>query len=200
MFVSSATILCVYVFAFCWVYAIKIMKSEDASIWKALIKTPASIVLIVYTFLCVWFVGGLTVFHLYLISTNQSTYENFRYRYDRSENPYNRGVFENFKEVFWTSIPPSKNDFRAVVERESEFQPRTPRGGFVNSHIEKTPSDVEMGNSKTNAERFDRRRSGSWELASDIGSFGSGFGDSNRIMGGSSGSLGGGALTGQTRQ
>ncbi|CAI9280606.1 unnamed protein product [Lactuca saligna] len=200
MFVSSATLLCVYVFSFCWVYAIKIMKSEDVSIWKALIKTPASIVLIIYTFICVWFVGGLTVFHLYLISTNQSTYENFRYRYDRTENPYNRGVFENFKEVFWTSIPPSKNDFRAVVEREAEMLGRTPRGSFVNSNVEKTPSDVEMGNNRKPMERFDRRRSGSWDLASDIGSFGSGYGESNRIMGGSSGSLGGGALTSQNRQ
>ncbi|KAI3766059.1 hypothetical protein L2E82_16108 [Cichorium intybus] len=198
MFVSSATLLCIYVFAFCWVYAIKIMNSEDVSIWRALIKTPASIVLIIYTFICVWFVGGLTVFHLYLISTNQSTYENFRYRYDWTENPYNRGVFENFKEVFWTSIPPSKNDFRAVVEREPEIMGRTPRGGFVNSHVEKTPSDVEMVNRKP--ERFDRRRSGSWELASDIGSVGSGFGDSNRIIGGSSGSLGGGSLAGLNRQ
>lgn len=36
-----------------------------------MIKTPASIVLIVYTFISMWFVGGLTAFHLYLISTNQ---------------------------------------------------------------------------------------------------------------------------------
>lgn len=47
------------------------MDSEDITLWKAMIKTPASIVLIVYTFISVWFVGGLTAFHLYLISTNQ---------------------------------------------------------------------------------------------------------------------------------
>ncbi|KAK9066380.1 hypothetical protein SSX86_013702 [Deinandra increscens subsp. villosa] len=221
MFVSSATLLCVYIFAFCWVYVIKIKNSEDTSIWGALIKTPASIVLMIYSFICVWFVGGLTVFHLYLISTNQSTYENFRYRYDRTENPYNRGILENFKEVFWRSIPPSKNDFRAVVEREAESLPWALRDGFVNSNVEKTPSDVEMGDRKATGnygsgqvDKYDQSghddlqghprrsswgRSGSWELPSDVASVASGLGDSNRIVGGSSDSLGG-QLRGQNRQ
>lgn len=71
MFVFSTTLLCIYVFGFCWVYIKRIMVLDDTTIWKAMIKTPASIVLIAYTFISVWFVGGLTAFHLYLISTNQ---------------------------------------------------------------------------------------------------------------------------------
>lgn len=71
MFVFSTTLLCIYVFAFCWVYVRRIMGSEDTTIWRAMIKTPASMVLIIYTFISMWFVGGLTAFHLYLISTNQ---------------------------------------------------------------------------------------------------------------------------------
>ncbi|KAL9994889.1 putative protein S-acyltransferase [Helianthus debilis subsp. tardiflorus] len=71
MFVFSTTLLCIYVFSFCWIYIKKIMDSEDITLWKAMLKTPASIGLIVYTFIAVWFVGGLTAFHLYLISTNQ---------------------------------------------------------------------------------------------------------------------------------
>ncbi|KAI3686360.1 hypothetical protein L1987_80035 [Smallanthus sonchifolius] len=203
MFVSSATLLCIYVFSFCWVYAIRIMHSENTSIWRALIKTPASIVLIIYTFLSVWFVGGLTIFHLYLISTNQSTYENFRYRYDRTENPYNRGIFGNFKEVFWTSIPPSKNNFRAFVPKEPKPPTRVTGGSFVNSDREKIPSDVEIGSMKPTWKTEetdcgpggDRRsslgRSGSWDLQSEIASI-TGIGYSDRISrGGSSGSLGG---------
>ncbi|KAJ0440537.1 putative protein S-acyltransferase [Helianthus annuus] len=228
MFVSSATLLCIYVFAFCWVYVIKIKNSEEKSIWGALIKTPASIALIIYTFICVWFVGGLTVFHLYLISTNQSTYENFRYRYDQTVNPHNRGIIENFKDVFWRSIPPSKNDFRAIVVRESESRSRSSGGGFVNSNAEKTLSDIEMRDRKDSGlgqvDQYNEtghgegrsdlrgshprrsswgRRSGNWELQSDVASVASGLGDSNRIVGGSSGSLGGsrgGQLTGQSRQ
>jgi hypothetical protein len=71
MFVFTETILCIYVHAFCWVYITRIMNSEETSIWKAMSKAPASIALVVYTFISVWFVGGLTVFHSYLISKNQ---------------------------------------------------------------------------------------------------------------------------------
>lgn len=71
MFVFSTTLLCIYVFGFCWVYIKKIMDAEHTNIWRAMLKTPASIALIIYTFISVWFVGGLSVFHLYLISGNQ---------------------------------------------------------------------------------------------------------------------------------
>lgn len=214
MFVSSATLLCIYVFGFCWVYAIRIMHSENISIWRALIKTPASIVLIIYTFLAVWFVGGLTIFHSYLISTNQSTYENFRYRYDRSENPYNKGIFGNFKEVFWDTIPPSKNNFRAFVKKEPELPIRVTGGNYANSDVEKIPSNIEMGDRKpvwkNEAATGDGggtdgggdqhlhpwrsswgRRSGSWDLQNEFGSIASGVGYSDRVSGRSSGSLGG---------
>lgn len=71
MFVFSTTLLCIYVFAFCWVYIVRIKDAEQTSIWRAMSKTPASIVLIIYTFISVWFVGGLSVFHFYLMATNQ---------------------------------------------------------------------------------------------------------------------------------
>ncbi|KAL3630856.1 hypothetical protein CASFOL_023840 [Castilleja foliolosa] len=72
MFVVSTTLLCVLVFGFCWVYIKQIMINDEmTSIWIAMIKTPASIALTVYTFIAFCFVGGLTMFHLYLISTNQ---------------------------------------------------------------------------------------------------------------------------------
>ncbi|KAK6261991.1 hypothetical protein QUC31_007807 [Theobroma cacao] len=154
MFVFSATLLCLYVHGFCWVYIRRIMDGEETTIWKAMTKTPASIVLLVYTFISVWFVGGLTVFHLYLISTNQqsffsvlwqSTYENFRYRYDCRENPYNKGVIENFTEIFCTSIPPSKTNFRAKIPKEPAISPRTVSGGFISPNKGKAVGDIEMG-------------------------------------------------------
>ncbi|XP_072969895.1 probable protein S-acyltransferase 7 [Typha angustifolia] len=145
MFVFSTTLLCIYVFGFCWVYIVRIKNAEQTTIWKAMTKTPASIVLIIYTFISVWFVGGLSVFHLYLMSTNQTTYENFRYRYDRRANPYNKGVVENFKEIFFTQISPSKNKFRARVPREQGLQPRTVGGGFMSPNMGRAVGDLEMG-------------------------------------------------------
>ncbi|XVF11467.1 hypothetical protein REPUB_Repub08aG0030200 [Reevesia pubescens] len=145
MFVFFATLLCLYVHGFCWVYVRRIMDGEETTIWKAMTKTPASIVLLIYSFISVWFVGGLTVFHLYLISTNQSTYENFRYRYDRRENPYNKGVIENFMEIFCTSIPPSKTNFREKIPKEPAIAPRTVSGGFISPNKGKAIGDIEMG-------------------------------------------------------
>ncbi|KAK4256880.1 hypothetical protein QN277_006546 [Acacia crassicarpa] len=155
MFVSSATLLCLYIHGFCWVYIRRIMDSEDISIWKAMIKTPASIALIIYSFASVWFVGGLTALHTYLISTNQSTYENFRYRYDRQRvNPYNRGILENFKEIFCSSIPPSKNNFRSKIPRETSSPSSRFGDGTVGPMMRKTMGYLESGGRKYNKGGF----------------------------------------------
>lgn len=148
MFVSSTTMLCLYVFAFSWVNIMKIMDVYHCDLWRALVKSPVSGVLIIYTFGAAWFVGGLTSFHLYLICTNQTTYENFRYRYKIKMNPYNRGCFHNIAEIFCSKIPRSKHNFREKVKGDSS-------SAFTNSTISlghpmspempKTRYDVEMG-------------------------------------------------------
>ncbi|PSS27014.1 Protein like [Actinidia chinensis var. chinensis] len=119
MFVFSTTVLCLYVFAFCWVNIRNIREAYHCSVYKAFMKSPVSGILILYTFIASWFVGGLTAFHLYLIFTNQTTYENFRYHYDGKRNPYNVGWARNFREVFFSKIPTSKNNFRAKVNGDS---------------------------------------------------------------------------------
>ncbi|XP_027368072.1 probable protein S-acyltransferase 7 isoform X1 [Abrus precatorius] len=147
MFVFSATLLCFYIHGFCWVYIAKIMDSHEVSIWKAMIKTPASIALIIYSFISVWFVGGLTVFHTYLISTNQSTYENFRYRYDEQVNPYDKGIVKNFKEIFCSAIPPSKNNFRSKIPLPKEISDSSRRRVVesLSPMVRKTEDDIELG-------------------------------------------------------
>ncbi|KAH7295543.1 hypothetical protein KP509_27G054200 [Ceratopteris richardii] len=119
MFVFSTTLLCFFVFAMCALRIKKLMEGDPPhTVWKALQRSPASAFLMAYVFLATWFVGGLTVFHMYLIGTNQTTYENFRYRYDNKANPYHEGLLRNFKLVLFSGIPPSKNKFRSKVQLE----------------------------------------------------------------------------------
>ena len=51
----------------------------------------AAVVCAAYTFLAFWFVGGLSAFHAYLVSTNQTTYEHFRHRYSGERCAWSRG-------------------------------------------------------------------------------------------------------------
>ncbi|CAD6245817.1 unnamed protein product [Miscanthus lutarioriparius] len=144
VFVSSTTLLCIYVFAFCWVNLRRIMDTHQCKIGRALLKSPISGLLILYTFIAVWFVGGLTSFHLYLISTNQTTYENFRYHYDRRTNPYNLGVGRNFVDVLFSRVPSSKHNFRAKVKDDSSAFTSSLSMGRVLSPP-KMSVDLEMG-------------------------------------------------------
>ncbi|XP_073013805.1 probable protein S-acyltransferase 7 [Typha latifolia] len=146
MFVSSTTVLCLYVFVFCWVNLKKIIDAYDCNLWKAILRSPVSGILILYTFIAVWFVGGLTAFHIYLICTNQTTYENFRYRYDGKVNPYNHGCARNVIEIFFSRIPKSKNDFRAKAKEDSgTFNSSHSLGCALSPEGAKRSFDLEMG-------------------------------------------------------
>ncbi|CAI5493326.1 unnamed protein product [Closterium sp. Naga37s-1] len=120
LFVTTTTLLCVFVFTLSAFY-IKLLvdnsypgaSRQSISLLEALGKGYMAAVLMVYTFIMVWFVGGLTGFHSFLISRNQTTYENFRARYEKKANPYNRGCLHNWRSVLCSPIPPSRHNFRA---------------------------------------------------------------------------------------
>ncbi|KAG6422470.1 hypothetical protein SASPL_119042 [Salvia splendens] len=65
---------------------------------------------------------------------HRTTYENFRYQYDRKMNPYNAGIFRNCVDVFCSRTPRSRNDFRALVRNDS------PIASYTGA-----TSDLEMG-------------------------------------------------------
>ncbi|KAD3068241.1 hypothetical protein E3N88_36121 [Mikania micrantha] len=80
-----------------------------------------------------------------------TTYENFRYRYSKKENPYHKGIKNNLKEVFFSKIPPSLNDFRAYIqEDDSLVMDTTP-------NVEDSPKekiDIKTGNTFVEAGGF----------------------------------------------
>lgn len=143
LFTSTSTILCMFVFTCSWV---NLYERHHGKILKAIADDILSDILIVYCFVAVWFVGGLSIFHFYLICTNQTTYENFRYKYDKKENPYHRGMIQNLNEVFVRKIPSSLNDFRAFVLEDEHMMmvPSTPN--LVRSlTTSKEKIDIESG-------------------------------------------------------
>lgn len=149
MFISSATLLCIFVFAMC-ALNIKFRMDDHHTVWKAIKASPASLVLMAYCFIALWFVGGLTGFHLYLISTNQTTYENFRYRAENRRNAFDKGCLCNFLEVFCTKTRPSKNKFRAFVQEEPPRIPMRPMPELVEQSTAddrraKVEDDLEIG-------------------------------------------------------
>lgn len=139
MFISLSTFLCLYVFVFSWINILR----QKGSVLRSMSHDVLSVILIVYCFIAVWFVGGLTVFHLYLICTNQTTYENFRYRYDKKANPYNRGIIKNVIELFFSKIPPSMINLRSWVLEDDDkvITPNLGRGVINSQH----KIDIEMG-------------------------------------------------------
>ncbi|RZB44312.1 Protein S-acyltransferase 8 isoform B [Glycine soja] len=150
MFISSATILCIYVFSLSAFYIKVLMDNYDGTVWKAMKESPASVILMAYCFISLWFVGGLTGFHLYLIGLNQTTYENFRYRAEGRINVFNRGCLNNFLEVFCTKVKPSRNNFRAFAREEVPPRPLAPiiprdREDLGGDHRPKVEADLDIG-------------------------------------------------------
>ncbi|XP_078163848.1 protein S-acyltransferase 8-like isoform X1 [Carex rostrata] len=127
-FILCGTLLCMYVLSMCVMHMDFVLKEAKWMVLTALKRSPASVALIFYCFVSLWFVGGLTAFHLYLMSTNQTSYEHYKRKHNKplswepNINIFDKGCLMNFKELLCTKPNTSEIDFRAFVEEYSPLQ------------------------------------------------------------------------------
>lgn len=123
-FIATATILCVYVLGFCLVHLLLLMKQQKShNFFQAIMGAPVSFLLVVLSFFLMWSVGGLTGYHMYLISNNLTTHEQIRVPMARRNGNRNPFDFRNiYKNCLWVLCRPMSRSFvsrRAYVDNEN---------------------------------------------------------------------------------
>ncbi|KAM0952239.1 putative protein S-acyltransferase [Dioscorea sansibarensis] len=140
MFIFSALVFFIYIFTFsCWRIRRKITEG-GSGMFQVLGNVPETVALALFSFTAMWFLGGLVVFHVYLTALNQTAHENYKRRYTRSSNPFDKGVLSNIKEILFKSLGPSRVNFRAEVEPEYGYIARM----LMNSNKLSKEADVEI--------------------------------------------------------
>eukprot|EP00026_Physarum_polycephalum_P002515 Phypoly_transcript_02522.p1 GENE.Phypoly_transcript_02522~~Phypoly_transcript_02522.p1 ORF type:complete len:551 (+),score=76.14 Phypoly_transcript_02522:1080-2732(+) len=121
LFVNSVTILCIWVFAFSLAKLVMLYYDHGRnglkSLGDALKDGPVCLVLVVFCFISVWSVGGLSSFHFYLTSTNLTTNEEIK-RGTAENNLFNRGKWLNFARVYCAPTYTSYVNFREPMPEQ----------------------------------------------------------------------------------
>ncbi|KAM4695368.1 palmitoyltransferase ZDHHC14 isoform 2-T2 [Discoglossus pictus] len=122
MFILSLSFLTVFIFAFVITHVI--LRSQEGGFLNALKDTPLSVVEAVVCFFSVWSIVGLSGFHTYLISSNQTTNEDIKgswssKRGKENYNPYSYGnIFTNCCAALCGPLNPSLIDRRGFIEAD----------------------------------------------------------------------------------
>eukprot|EP00357_Protocruzia_adherens_P023511 CAMPEP_0115032198 /NCGR_PEP_ID=MMETSP0216-20121206/39013_1 /TAXON_ID=223996 /ORGANISM="Protocruzia adherens, Strain Boccale" /LENGTH=195 /DNA_ID=CAMNT_0002410047 /DNA_START=277 /DNA_END=864 /DNA_ORIENTATION=- len=85
---------------------------------EAMEESPAAIILALYAFIWIWFVGILCVYHTFLICTGQTTYEHLKGRWENiAGNPYNFGgySYRNCCNTIFSRIPAPNINPRELI-------------------------------------------------------------------------------------
>jgi len=83
---------------------------------------------------------------LFFVVVVQTTYENFRYQYDKKGNPFNRGSCRNINETLCSRIPGSRNNFRAFVVEDEHMMVGSVTPNIAHGILTpKEKIDLEMG-------------------------------------------------------
>ncbi|XP_032634242.1 palmitoyltransferase ZDHHC14 isoform X1 [Chelonoidis abingdonii] len=134
MFILSLSFLTVFIFAFVITHVI--LRSQQAGFLNALKDSPASVLEAVVCFFSVWSIVGLSGFHTYLISSNQTTNEDIKGSWSNKRgkenyNPYSYGnIFTNCCAALCGPISPSLIDRRGFIQPDTP-QPAAPSNGIT---------------------------------------------------------------------
>ncbi|XP_070692712.1 palmitoyltransferase ZDHHC9 [Pempheris klunzingeri] len=127
LFTMSLSLLTIYIFTFDIVHVV--MRSVDNGFLNTLKETPGTVLEVLVCFFTLWSVVGLTGFHTYLISLNQTTNEDIKGSWsgkNRVQNPYShKNIIKNCCEVLCGPAYPSVLDRRGLM-REGSPVPATP--------------------------------------------------------------------------
>ncbi|XP_077476765.1 palmitoyltransferase ZDHHC14 isoform X2 [Stigmatopora argus] len=119
MFILSLSFLTIFIFAFVITHII--LRSHRTGFLNALKDSPASVLEVVVCFFSVWSIVGLSGFHTYLISSNQTTNEDIKGSWSSKRgkdnyNPYSHGnIVTNCCAALCGPLPPSLIDRRGFV-------------------------------------------------------------------------------------
>ncbi|XP_034284461.1 palmitoyltransferase ZDHHC14 isoform X1 [Pantherophis guttatus] len=125
MFILSLSFLTVFIFAFVITHIIH--RTQKTGFLTALKDSPASVLEAVVCFFSVWSIVGLSGFHTYLISSNQTTNEDIKGSWSNKRskenfNPYSYGnICANCCSALCGPLSPS------LIDRRGFIQPDTPQ-------------------------------------------------------------------------
>ncbi|XP_017263941.1 palmitoyltransferase ZDHHC9 [Kryptolebias marmoratus] len=121
LFTLTLSLLTIYIFAFNIVHVV--MRSVDQGFLNTLKETPGTVLEVLVCFFTLWSVVGLTGFHTYLISLNQTTNEDIKGSWsgkNRIQNPYShKNIIKNCCEVLCGPTYPSVLDRRGLMQEDS---------------------------------------------------------------------------------
>ncbi|XP_037531146.1 palmitoyltransferase ZDHHC9 [Nematolebias whitei] len=121
LFTLTLSLLTIYIFTFDIVHVV--MRSVDQGFLNTLKETPGTVLEVLVCFFTLWSVVGLTGFHTYLISLNQTTNEDIKGSWsgkNRIQNPYShKNIIKNCCEVLCGPAYPSVLDRRGLMQEDS---------------------------------------------------------------------------------
>ncbi|XP_013859740.1 palmitoyltransferase ZDHHC9 [Austrofundulus limnaeus] len=121
LFTLTLSLLTIYIFTFNIVHVV--MRSVDQGFLNTLKETPGTVLEVLVCFFTLWSVVGLTGFHTYLISLNQTTNEDIKGSWsgkNRIQNPYShKNIIKNCCEVLCGPTYPSVLDRRGMMQEDS---------------------------------------------------------------------------------